>query len=136
MKISTLLFVLCALVAAQVGLSFPSYAIDLTGAWATDAKGCGKMFTKAGKSISFKRNSDMFGGGFIAEANVIRGRMAKCSIKTRKEDGAVTHIIAQCSSDIMVGQMQLSFKAVDDNSIIRQFPGMEGMEISYSRCSL
>jgi hypothetical protein len=132
MKNSALLLAACAL--AVVALSYPAHAIDLTGAWATDKNVCDKVFTKKGKTISFKGDSEAYGSGFIVEGNAIRGKMARCTIKARKVDGAITHLITACSTDIALAKVQFSLKAVDDNNVIRLYPGMEEMEVQYSRC--
>jgi len=135
MKISAVTLILC--VHASLGLlsTNPVHAFDLSGAWATDANVCNKIFTK-GETIVFKRNSAVFGGGFVADGKTIRGPAAKCAIRAKKDDGANTHVIATCSMDVMVGSVQFSFKIINDNHIVRVYPGMEGMEISYYRCLL
>jgi hypothetical protein len=116
-------------------VSSTSYAIDLSGAWATDAAVCNKVFSKKGKTISFQKSSDAYGSGFIFDGNVIRGKIVKCNIKVRKEEGAVTHLLAACLTDISLSDVQFALKAIDDNTIVRLYPGMEGLEVRYSRCS-
>ena len=46
-------------------------AFELTGAWATSAEQCGKVFARKGRAnqISFTNLSGVYGGGFIAETN-------------------------------------------------------------------
>ena len=112
----------------------PSRALDLTGAWATDMAVCNKVFAKKGGAVSFKKDSELHGSGFIIEGDRIRGPVAQCTIKSRKEDGAVIHLLAACASDIMLSSVQFTVMAVDDNTLTRVFPGMEGMEVSYHRC--
>ena len=36
----------------------------------------------------------------------------------------------------MLQNVQFSMKVVDNNTISRLFPGMDGMEITYYRCTL
>jgi hypothetical protein len=133
MKIKPLTLVaICA--ASWSALTGPVYAIDLNGAWATDASMCNKVFVKKGESISFALDSDQYGGGFILEGNKARGQMQSCTIKARKEDGNVIHMIAACADDIMTSNVQFSAKVVDDNTITRIFPGMPEFSINYSRC--
>jgi hypothetical protein len=117
-------------------LDSPCYAVDLTGAWATDASVCDKVFVKTGNQISFRPDSELYGGGFIIEGDGIRGQSAKCKIKSRKEAGMVTHLIASCATEIMLSSIQFSLKTVDENKIIRLFPEMPDMEIPYARCSM
>jgi hypothetical protein len=46
------------------------------------------------------------------------------------------NIIVGCASGIMVSNVQFFLKVVDDDRITRMFPGMEGMEITYHRCTI
>jgi len=36
----------------------------------------------------------------------------------------------------MVSNVQFFLKVLDDNTISREFPGMEGMEVKYHRCQI
>jgi len=120
-----------------MSLGGSAYATDLSGAWATGATTCSKVFVKKGSEIAFQPGSDEYGGGFILEGNRVRGQMQTCNIKARKEDGNVVHILAACAGDIMASDVQLSARIIDDNTILRFFPGMpDDLSISYSRCSL
>ncbi len=129
---------LIRLLAASSTLAFLSVphagAYDLTGAWANTADACSKIFVKKGAVISFKEKSDIYGSGFIIDGNQIRGRFARCRITSQKESGDVINMLAACSTDIMLSNVQFSVKIVDGDMIVRLFPGMEGLEISYSRC--
>lgn len=113
-------------------------AIDLTGAWASRADLCNQVFVRKGraKEIGFTPLSEQHGGGFIVEANQLRGKFAKCRIKSRKEDGETLNIIAGCATDIMLSNVQFSLKMLGPDKISRTFPGMPDMEISYYRCSI
>jgi hypothetical protein len=113
-------------------------AVDLTGAWASDADNCKQVFIRKGraKQISFTALSEQHGGGFIVEADRLRGKFATCRIKNRKEDGQTVNIIAGCATDIMLSNIQFSLKMLEPNRITRTFPGMQDMEISYYRCEI
>ena len=133
MRYSTVLSLLTIQIASL--LTSPSHAIDLNGAWATDGAVCEKMFIRKGKSISFQPESEVHGGGFIIEGSSIRGKAAKCAIKSRREDGEIIHLLAACATDIMLSNVQFSLRILNENKVSRIFPGMEGMELSYDRCS-
>jgi hypothetical protein len=111
-------------------------AFELTGAWATSADQCGKVFTRKGRAnqVDFRSFPGVYGGGFIAEANRLRGKSESCSIKSRKESDQIINLVVTCASSIMVSNVQFFLKVRDDNTIIREFPGMEGMEVTYHRC--
>jgi hypothetical protein len=122
------------------GLHVPrlAAAVDLSGAWASNADECSKVFVRRGraKQIEFTALSDQYGGGFIVEADRLRGKFARCKIKTKKEDGDSVTIIAGCATDIMLSNVQFSLKMLEPNKISRMFPGIEDMAISYHRCPI
>jgi hypothetical protein len=121
--------------AALVFSCLPALAFDLSGAWTTDASVCQKMFVRKDGNIAFRPDSDQYGGGFIVDGNRIRGQATRCEIKSRKEGAGIIHLIASCSTDIMLSNMQFSMKIVDDNSIVRLFPEMPDLSLPYARCS-
>ena len=123
------LALMSALLSSQV-----ARADDLTGVWATDASNCSKIFSKTGTGVSFAKDSDLYGSGFIIDARRITTPMARCDIKTNKQDGSTVHLIAACATDIMLSSVQASFKVVNNDKIIRIFPGVGDMEIPYERC--
>jgi len=111
-------------------------AFELTGAWASAQELCDRVFVKKANTVNFTELSDLFGSGFIANGKAIRGKSAKCTIKSSKEDGDLTIISASCATSIMIGDYQFSYKVVDDNTIQRQFPDIKDMTLRYFRCSL
>jgi hypothetical protein len=130
-----------AVAAAMVaGLNGPRQvgAVDISGAWASSADECSNVFVRRGraKQIEFTALSDQHGGGFIVEADRLRGKFARCKIKSRKEDGDTVNIIAGCTTDIMLSNVQFSLKMLEPNKISRIFPGIEDMAISYHRCPI
>ena len=121
--------------AGWMALGSSVFAADLNGAWATDVSVCNKVFTKKGGTIAFAQDSDQFGGGFIVDGDKIRGQLQTCTIKTRKQDGNLTHFIAACANDIMASNVQFSAKLIDNNTISRTFPGMgDELDMKYARC--
>jgi hypothetical protein len=124
------------LICTLLTLPAQAWAIDLTGAWASDASQCGKVFKKNKSGITFQRDSDVYGAGFIADGNRLRGRTAQCTIKSRKQVGDTLNLLTACATDIMLQNVEFTVKFLDDSKISRLFPGMEGMEITYYRCVL
>jgi hypothetical protein len=118
--------------------SSQAHAFDLTGAWATSADQCSKVFVKKGDKISFAQFSEEFGGGFIAEGNGVRSKTAQCTIKSRKETGDSIDFHAACASEIMATSVNLRLKILDANSVERIFtdPDMAGMQLTFYRCTL
>jgi hypothetical protein len=54
-------------------------------------------------------------------------------IKARKGDGQTLNLIAACATDVILSNVQFSLKMLDENSIARQFPGMETASSAGSR---
>ena len=97
---------------------------------------CSKVFVRNGNRVSFAKDADLYGSGFIIEGKEIRGAMATCRIKATKEEGPMIHMIAACATDIMLSDVQLSVKTIDANSIMRVFPSMPDVGGNYFRCSM
>ena len=125
---------LALVISAALAMPGSAVAFDLNSAWASDAENCARVFVRKGAQVSFADMSDVYGGGFIIEGDQITGKFARCRIKAKKDDGKVINLVAACASDIMLQNVQFSLREVDANSVIRMFPGMEGMEIKYARC--
>ena len=114
----------------------PAHAIELTGAWATQSDLCKLVFTKKGNGIVFTELSDLYGSGFIIEGNRIRGKAARCTITSRKQDGDNLELGASCATSIMNQKVCFGLKVIDDNNISRLFPEVPGMTLKYTRCQL
>jgi hypothetical protein len=109
-------------------------AIDLNGAWVSDADNCTKVFARNGAQVGFTDMSDVYGGGFIINGDQIVGKFARCRIKARKDNGPYVNMVAACATDMMLSSVQFSLRELDANSLVRLFPGMDDMEIRYHRC--
>jgi len=112
-----------------------AWAFDLTGAWASQADLCKMVFQKKGNQVVFAEFSDLFGSGFIVDGDRMRGKAAKCTIKSKKQDGNSLELSAACATSIMTSNVNFSLKVIDDNNLLRLFPEIEGMTLKYSRCS-
>lgn len=120
-------------------LSSPSAkAIELAGAWAASADQCNKVFTRKGreKKIGFTNFPGVYGGGFIAEADRLRGKHEICKIRSKKESDKTINLVAACASSIMLSHVQFILNVVDENTISREFPGMVDMKVTYHRCEI
>jgi hypothetical protein len=109
-------------------------AFELSGAWATSANLCNKVFDRKDGRVTFSELSDLYGSGFIIENSQIRGKIAKCTITSKKEDGSNIALTASCATSIMVQPLQFGLKVISNDSISRSFPDIPGMSISYERC--
>ena len=111
-------------------------AIELSGAWATEADLCSRVFTKKGNQVVFAELSDLFGSGFVIDGNRIRGKSARCTITSRKQDGDGLELSAACATSVMNQNVRFNLKVIDDNNLMRLFPDIQGMTLKYTRCAL
>jgi hypothetical protein len=115
-------------------LGASAYSAELTGAWASDPSICNKIFLNRNAKLVMTKDADNYGSGFIIDGNQVRGKIAVCKIKSRKEEVGIIHLITSCSTDVALQTVQMSFKMDGDNRITRIFPGAPEMSVSYSRC--
>ena len=126
-----------ALAAAMVTLpaaGIAETAFQLSGAWATDPDNCGKIFAKKGNAVVFSDASDLYGSGFIVDGKKIVGKSGRCTIDTMKDDGSTINLLASCASEIMYQNIQFSLKITTADAIVRMFPGLPDIAISFYRC--
>jgi len=132
--------VLATAISASYALlsSHDAKAFDLTGAWATSSEQCTKVFVRKGRAnnMTFTNFSGVYGRGFIVEANRLRGKFENCKIKSRNESNRTVNLVAACASGIMLSNVQFFLKVMDDNTVSREFPGIEGVDVKYHRCQI
>ena len=82
------------LISSAVFLLFgvSAHSFELNGAWANDPSICGKIFVKQNAKLAMTKDADNYGSGFIVDGNQVRGKLASCNIKSRKEDAGLVHL--------------------------------------------
>ena len=113
----------------------PAFAIDLTGAWASQGDLCKLVFTKKNNAVAFAELSDLYGSGFLIDGDRITGKTARCTITSRKQNGDNLDLNASCATSIMTQDVSFILKVIDDNNIARVLPEIENMQVKYTRCS-
>jgi hypothetical protein len=113
-----------------------SKAADMDGAWASDATVCSNVFVKKDNKVSLAPDSELYGGGLIIEGNRVIGSFQKCNIKSLKREGETVHLIASCSTGVMVSDLQVTIKRVGDNQMTLSPAGPVDTTSSYVRCPL
>ena len=113
-----------------------SYAFDLSGAWTNNPTACGKIFEKKmGNKLSIKGGSGIYGDAFIVSGDSISGNNGTCTIKTRKTVGPITHLVVTCAAgNVALSTFQFSYQVRDENTIVRIFPGLKELDVTYGRC--
>jgi hypothetical protein len=122
------------LLGATLMFPVPSWAFDLTGAWASQVDLCRQVFTRKDNQIVFTELSDLYGSGFIADSKRIRGKSAQCTIQSQNQDGNNLEIAAACATTIMNQKVKFNLKIIDDDNIDRMFEEIPGMTLRFARC--
>ncbi len=125
-----------ALTAALLAPIAQADAFELSGAWATDAELCDRIFVKKGDEIVFAELSDLYGSGFVIDGNRIIGKAARCTIESRKQDGDGLDLTSACATSIMTQNVRFSLKIIDEDTIRRTIEDVPGMSLKYSRCKI
>jgi hypothetical protein len=130
------IFVIAAVSAIAAFCSHASYAFDLNGAWTSSVSACATIFAiNDAKEPSIKGDASMYGDAFIVRNIKIIGSAGQCTIRLRKSEGPVTHLVAICAAEnVALSTFQFSYRVKDDNNIVRIFPGVEELDVSYGRC--
>ena len=124
---------------AMLGVLFslmPAQGVDLNGAWANDASVCTKVFVKSGNIVSFTPDAELYGAGLIVEGTRATGTFQKCTIKSMKNEGGEIHLIAACSTGVMVSDVPVTVKFVGEDRISLTQSGPTPFETPYVRCRL
>ena len=73
--------ILVVILVGSLTLGFRAEAMDMTGAWATDATACKKMFSGPAGNLSFTEDADVYGSG-------LREKQAKRQNRDLRHRGA------------------------------------------------
>jgi len=111
-------------------------AADLNGAWAQDHTVCSNIFVKSGNKILFTPNAELYGSGVLIEGKTATGTFQKCRIKSSRVDGDTLHILAACSTGVMVSDSKVTAKVLDENNITLTLDGPDPIEHALVRCSM
>jgi hypothetical protein len=105
----------------------------LEGAWVQDGN-C-EVFSRAGRSISFKKPVDMFAPAFIIAGNRLRTPTASCTIKSAKPAGARRVLLLQCATAVAVEPVRALVGASSDGSLVRYLNDEDSTGSHYKRCT-
>jgi hypothetical protein len=134
MRLDRLLLAAMTALGAAALVPAGAHAFELSGAWASQAELCGQVFSKKGNEIVFAELSELYGSGFIADGDHLKGKTAQCTIRSRKQEGDRLELKAACATPIMTRDVTFDLTFLDADNLTRAFPEVPGMTLRYSRC--
>jgi hypothetical protein len=108
----------------------------LTGAWVQGGEQCQEVFTRAGKSVSFKKPVNPFAPAFIIAGNQIRTPQASCRIKGSKRSGNRRILALACTTSVATDEAPASLEPMADGTLRRYLNAEDKAGSKYERCSL
>jgi hypothetical protein len=108
----------------------------LTGAWIQDRAQCDEVFTRTGKSVSFKKPIKEFAQSFIISGNQIRTPQASCRIKAMKRSGDRRILNLTCTTSVAVNEIPAILAPLADGTLRRFLNAEDTIGRIYARCSL
>jgi hypothetical protein len=107
----------------------------VSGAWIQGGERCEEVFTRAGKSLSFKKPVDSFAPAFIISGNQVRTPNASCRIKGSKQSGDRRILALVCATSVAVDEAQARLEPLADGTLRRYLNAADKVGTKYERCS-
>ncbi|WP_413991106.1 hypothetical protein ACMDCR_03025 [Labrys okinawensis] len=104
------------------------------GAWAVEGENCSNVFTTRGGKTVFSKHQGSDLPGFIVQGGKVSGLTSQCSITSRKDAGDTMNLLLHCRSQIIFGDISVTIKIKDDNTIVRMDPAFPDVQTTYNRC--
>jgi hypothetical protein len=104
------------------------------GAWVMEGGTCASVFTTKDGKMDFAKNQGTDLPGVLINGNQIRGLTSTCSIASRTKSADTIKLRLHCESQIMFGDMTVSIKVKDDDTISRVDPDFPEVTTTYHRC--
>ena len=108
----------------------------LTGAWIQGGSQCEEVFTRTGKSVSFKKPVNAFAPAFIISGSQIRTPLASCRIKGAKRSGDRRILALACATSVAVDEVPATLEPSADGTLRRYLNAEDKVGSKYERCSL
>lgn len=127
-----------ALILAILGGMPNASAVEqaLAGAWIQDKAQCNEVFTRTGKSISFKKPIKEFAQSFIISDNQIKTPHASCRINALKRSGDRRILNLTCTTSVAVNEIPAILAPLADGTLRRFLNAEDTIGSIYERCSL
>jgi hypothetical protein len=105
------------------------------GAWAIQGSSCSDVFATENGKISLRKRQDDALPGFIVDGRTLKGGAAECKIASFKPRPDGMSLLLSCESQISFGNLKVTLKIPDPNSLIRVDDEFPDITTSFHRCN-
>lgn len=133
-----LYFCLCSCLCFCLGLAITparAFESDLSGAWVQDRAECQELFSRSGKTISFRTPSSAFAQAFIIEGRRLTTPKASCRIKAVKKIGGRRILALSCTTLVAIDEIPAILEPMADGTLRRYTNEADQQGSRYERCS-
>ncbi|GLS20918.1 hypothetical protein GCM10007874_39350 [Labrys miyagiensis] len=127
-------FVAAFLFALGTGSTEAASGDSFDGAWVIEGESCANVFTIKNGKMDFAQNQGTALPGVLINGDQIHGLTSTCSIASRKQSADTVKLRLHCESQIMFGDMTVSIKVKDADTISRVDPDFPDIATTYHRC--
>jgi len=107
---------------------------ELQGAWIINSAECSDAFTKRNGRFAFKPNQRNADTSFIISGKRIQGARASCTLESEKRTSDGLRAVLSCASRMMVGDLPVTFRVPNANTIVKFDPDFPELETTFTRC--
>lgn len=107
---------------------------EVQGAWAVEDMECADVFVASDGRMALKKREDDTLPGFIVDGDSVRGVGGACRIAAFKARADGISVLLACRSQITVGNLKLTVKVPDPNTLIQWDPEFPDLTTRYHRC--
>lgn len=127
-RAAAILLAIAPVAARAVGLD------EVQGAWAVEDMNCADVFVSHDGRMTLKKRQDDTLPGFVIDGESVRGVAAACRIAGFKPHPDGISVLLSCASQISVGNLKLTVKLPDPNTMIQFDPEFPDLTTRYHRC--
>ena len=125
---------LAASVAGSVGTAAETAPAALQGAWLQQSFSCARVYSPAGKSVSFIKPVNAFAPAFIISGRRLRTPLASCRIRLVKP-GADRQVLAlDCATTVAANEVVAFIAPMPDGTLSRFADDEDRIGTPYKRC--
>jgi hypothetical protein len=125
--------VLTIAIVAPLGANASDIA-DVQGAWAITDFNCSDVFVTNNGILALKKRNDDTLPGFIIDGRRVSGIAAACNVAAIKPHPDGMSVLLSCTSQMSVGNLKLTVKMPNANTLIQSDPEFPELTTSYHRC--